>query len=165
MARLDYQIMSGGSRRFDSLPEVVDFPTLRRLVLELPGASMKEYTESISEVLVEFDYRGYVIAINNQFGEYWFFSHDADAPDEILEEIAFYFRRHLPKRDDTDRRVYEALATGGALAVATLGQFLLGVLDDNAEFGKRLLTFAALFVAARILLGKIIPVGGIRPDQ
>jgi hypothetical protein len=160
VARLDSQIMSGGARRFDSLPEVVDFQTLKRLVLELPGANMKEYTESISEVWVVFDYHGYVIAINNQFGEYWFFSYDAAAPDEILEEIAFYFRRHLPRRDDTDRRVHEALATGGALAVATLGQFLLGVFDDNAEFGKRLLTFVALFVAVRVLLGKIIPVGG-----
>ena len=100
MMRLDNQIMPGdGSRSFASFCAVGGYLLLKQLVSELPGARIVGYVEGITEMWLDFDYRGHKITINDQFGEYWFFVKDPTTPEQPLEEIASYFERTLPKRD------------------------------------------------------------------
>jgi hypothetical protein len=37
---------------------------------------------------MDFSFRGYNFAVNNQMGNYWFFAEDPACPEEILFEIA-----------------------------------------------------------------------------
>lgn len=156
MPIVDNQSMSGGARRFAALPESVDFATLRQLVSALPDARILQFIETIPEVLIVFDYHGHQISINNQFGEYWFFARDSATPDRELEELTFYFRRHLPVLNDLASRTHDAWATGGALVIATLG--ILGISIARPDLGVlvRAVSFVALLIVGRVVLGYLL---------
>lgn len=85
--------MSDGSRQFAALPESCTWPALRKHLGKLDGVVLGEYlTDGVTEAWIDFTYRGYSFTVNNQFGEYWFFSSDAQCPDELLTEIVRHCR-------------------------------------------------------------------------
>jgi hypothetical protein len=81
--------MRDGSRQFLALPESVPWNLLRDHVAELKGGKVTGYlTDQITEVWIDFTFRGQKFTINNQFGEYWFFVKNPDCPAEILQHVA-----------------------------------------------------------------------------
>ena len=90
-AKLLNSIMSDHSRHFAELPESVDWEDLREHIEKMPDAFIKEYiSDGITEMWLDFTYKDYNFSINNQFGEYWFFSKNPVCPEEILIKIVEY---------------------------------------------------------------------------
>ena len=88
--------MSDGSRQFGELPQSASWYKLRRHIGKLDGASVTEFiTDHVTEAWIDFSFRGYQFTVNNQFGNYWFFANDAQAPDEILETVLSHCRSLL----------------------------------------------------------------------
>lgn len=88
--------MHDGSRNFADLPEVVFFDKLREIAKQLEGATETSFvTDWITEVWLDFDFRGYKFSINNQNGEYWFFVEKPECPDEILLEVLGHFEKSV----------------------------------------------------------------------
>ena len=78
-----------GSRQFLKLPESVGWNELRDHITALPGAELTDYlTDHVTEVWIDFLFRGYKFTVNNQFGEYWFFVDDPDCPEHTLSVVA-----------------------------------------------------------------------------
>ena len=89
-------IMNDGSRQFGELPQSATWYKLRQHIGELDGASVTEFiTDHVTEAWIDFSFRGYQFTVNNQFGNYWFFANDAQAPDEMLETVLFHCRSLL----------------------------------------------------------------------
>jgi hypothetical protein len=90
--------MNDGSRHFADLPETVFFDDLRQYAARLPGAKETGFvTDWVTEVWLDFEFRGQNFSINNQFGDYWFFVENPDCPDEILLEVLEHFQQILEK--------------------------------------------------------------------
>ena len=87
-----------GSRKFAELPETVFFDVLRDHTPKLKGALITGFiTDWVTEVWLDFEYRGQKFSVNNQFGDYWFFVENPGCPDEMLLEVAEHFSRLLEK--------------------------------------------------------------------
>ena len=87
--KLSNQIAADGSRQFLLLPESCAWSVLRSHLGALDGVALGEYlTDGVVEAWIDFTYKGYRFTINNQFGEYWFFSDDPICPVTLLTEIA-----------------------------------------------------------------------------
>ena len=81
-------IMKDGSRHFGDLPESIGWNQLKDHIKRLDGAQVTAFiTDHITEVWIDFTYRGHEFSINNQFGEYWFFVDNPKCADEILEAV------------------------------------------------------------------------------
>jgi hypothetical protein len=90
--------MNDGSRQFAEISETVFFDKLREFAKSLKGAKETDFiTDWITEVWLDFEYRGNKFSINNQFGEYWFFVRNPICSDEILIEVYEHFRNLLEK--------------------------------------------------------------------
>ena len=77
-----------GSRWFASMPESCSWSELRDHIAKLSGVSIIGFlTDHVTEVWIDFSYRGHTFSINNQFGEFWFFVREPDCQDDILTEI------------------------------------------------------------------------------
>lgn len=88
--------MNDGSRNFADLPETVFFDKLREIASNLVGAKETAFvTDWITEVWLNFEYRGHKFSINNQNGDYWFFVENPNCSDEILLEVIDHFRKLL----------------------------------------------------------------------
>jgi len=90
--------MNDGSRKFVELPEIVFFDRMREHVGVLDGAVEKKFvTDGVTEMWLDFEYRGHHFSINNQMGDYWFFVEDVTCPDCILAEVVDHFSLINPK--------------------------------------------------------------------
>lgn len=91
--------MHDGSRNFADLPEVIFFDKLREIAKLLEGAAETAFvTDWVTEVWLDFDFRGYKFSINNQNGDYWFFVENPECPDKILLEVVEHFQSFIMKR-------------------------------------------------------------------
>lgn len=80
-----------GSRHFLSLPETSFYTELRDHFARLPGATVTGFvTDEVTEAWLDFEYRSHRFAVNNVFGEYWFFVADPGCPEWILDEVAVH---------------------------------------------------------------------------
>jgi hypothetical protein len=87
-AKLINITMNDGSRHFGDLPASIGWHQLRKHIGRLHGAQVTDFiTDNITEVWIDFTYRGHQFSINNQFGQYWFFADDAQCSEEILEAV------------------------------------------------------------------------------
>lgn len=85
-----------GSRLFGELPETVSFDRLRGHLETLPGTRVTDVlTDHITEVWIDFSFRGHHFTVNNQYGDYWFFVQEPQAPDVILEAVLTHSRSLL----------------------------------------------------------------------
>jgi hypothetical protein len=81
-------IMNDGSRHFGDLPESIDWHQLRNHIERLDGAQVTDFiTDNVTEVWIDFAYRGNRFSVNNQFGEYWFFVANPKCSEEILQAV------------------------------------------------------------------------------
>lgn len=92
-------IMSDGSRNFMYLPtDIIGWSSLYRYLGKLEGVKKTGFlTDYVTEVWMDFSFRGYNFSVNNQMGEYWFFVENAECPEEILLDIAGYCDKLLEK--------------------------------------------------------------------
>jgi len=80
--------MHDGSRQFGELPESASWDKLRGHLETLAGATVTDFiTDDVTEVWIDFNFRGHHFSVNNQNGDYWFFVQDPQSPDEILEAV------------------------------------------------------------------------------
>ncbi|HSE32035.1 MAG TPA: hypothetical protein VLA93_10725 [Pyrinomonadaceae bacterium] len=87
-AKLFNITMNDGSRHFGDLPESLGWYQLRKHIEHLDGAQVTDFiTDNITEVWIDFAYRGHQFSINNQFGEYWFFVENPQCSDELLQAV------------------------------------------------------------------------------
>ena len=85
-----------GSRQFGELPETVSFDRLRSHLETLPDTRVTDFlTDHITEVWIDFSFRGHHFTVNNQYGDYCFFVQETQAPDEILEAVLTHCRSLL----------------------------------------------------------------------
>jgi hypothetical protein len=78
-----------GSRQFLALAEVVPWGRLRAHLGNLAGAKETGYlSDEVTEVWIDFQYRGHAFSVNNPCGEYWFFVRDPACPGSVLESVA-----------------------------------------------------------------------------
>jgi hypothetical protein len=95
-------IMNDGSRQFGELPQAATWDKLRAHIEKLSGASVTQFvTDHVTEAWIDFSFRGFQFTVNNQFGDYWFFSNDAQAPDAILETVLSHCRSLLGNESKT----------------------------------------------------------------
>ena len=82
--------MRDGSRQFADVPERVFPSQLCKIIAKLPGAEIVEFVASVAQIeaWIDFRYRGFDFAVNNQNCEYWLFVRQPECPDEILREVA-----------------------------------------------------------------------------
>jgi len=91
-------IMNDKSRKFAELPENCDWEVLRFHLEKLQKIQVTDYiTDNITTVWIDFNYKNQRFSINNQYGEYWFFSQNPVCPEEILIEIVEYCEELLMK--------------------------------------------------------------------
>lgn len=96
--------MPDGSRHFGGLPERAgvdpsDWNQLAAAVPKLDGAELSSsVSDEVTEAWIHFRWRGQRFAINNQFGEWWFFVDDPACPDDLLEAVLAHFERELSPR-------------------------------------------------------------------
>lgn len=84
--------MNDGSRNFADLPESIFFDKLHEHAKAFINAEVTGFvTDWVTEVWLDFEYRGNKFSINNQMGEYWFFVENPNCPDEVLLEVLEYF--------------------------------------------------------------------------
>ena len=101
-SRLLNIIMRDGSRYFGDLPASVLWYEARDHVEKLEGANLTGFiTDHITEAWIDFPFSGHKFSINDQFGDYWFFVDDPNAPDEILEKVLAHFRALLGEERPT----------------------------------------------------------------
>ena len=80
--------MHDGSRQFAELPESCASEKLRQHIERLPGATVTDYlTDNVTEMWLDFSFRGHAFTVNNQLGDFWFFVREPDCPDDILAAI------------------------------------------------------------------------------
>lgn len=80
--------MHDGSRQFAELPEACTWDELRQHIQRLPGATVTNYvTDHVTEIWLDFSFRGHAFTINNQFGDFCFFVGDPACPDDTLTAI------------------------------------------------------------------------------
>ena len=90
--------LNDGSRHFVDMPEIVFFDEVADHVEELDGAEITEFiTNGVVEIWLEFEYRGHIFTVTNQFGDYWFFVQNPNCPDEILLEVVDHYRKLLER--------------------------------------------------------------------
>jgi hypothetical protein len=90
-AKLLNSIAHDHSRQFVNLPESVDWEVLRGHLEKMPDAIVTDYvSDGVTEMWLDFTYKKNKFSVNNQFGEYWFFSQNPACPEEILIEIVEY---------------------------------------------------------------------------
>ena len=80
--------MHDGTRKFVELPEECSWDEFRRHIANLPGTKVTNHlTDHVTEMWLDFSFRGHDFTVNNQFGDYWFFVRDAFCPDDILVAV------------------------------------------------------------------------------
>ena len=84
---LNFPLHSGG-RQFAELPEACSWDEFRQHIQRLPGAAITTYvTDHVTEMWLDFSFRGHAFTVNNQFGDFWFFVRDPACPYDILIDI------------------------------------------------------------------------------
>jgi hypothetical protein len=54
----------------------------------LPGTEVTKYlTDNVTEMWLDFSFRGHSFTVNNQYGEFWFFVTDPACPDDIRTAV------------------------------------------------------------------------------
>ena len=91
--------MNDGSRNFMNLPtNIIGWSDLYKYLGKLDGVKKTGFlTDNVTEVWMDFSFRGYNFSVNNQMGEYWFFSENAECPEAVLDEIVEYCEKLLKK--------------------------------------------------------------------
>ena len=80
--------MHDGSRQFAELPEVCSWHDFRRHIERLSDATVTKFlTDDITEMWLDFSFRGHAFTVNNQCGDFWFFVSDPACPDDVLTAI------------------------------------------------------------------------------
>lgn len=80
--------MHDGSRQFAELPEVCAWEVFRQHIERLPGAAVTDFlTDHVTEMWLDFSFRGHSFTVNNQYGDFWFFVRDPACPDDILTAV------------------------------------------------------------------------------
>jgi hypothetical protein len=88
--------MHDGSRHFVSLPESWPWDEFRDYLKVLDGVMVTDHlTDGVTEVWIDFEFRGHKFTVNNQFGEYWFFVDDPCCDEDILNAVVEHSRRFL----------------------------------------------------------------------
>jgi hypothetical protein len=91
--------MHDGSRHFATLPENSSWEIFRQHIDILEGAFVSDYlTDGITEMWLDFSFRGHSFTVNNQFGEFWFFVQDPCAPVELLAAVTIHFQTLLSEK-------------------------------------------------------------------
>ena len=92
--------LKDGSRNFADLRETVYYDELRRIARKLDGARETRFlTDWVTEVWLDFEYRGEKFAINSQLGDYWFIVENPACPDQILLEVVEHFQKFFEQSD------------------------------------------------------------------
>jgi hypothetical protein len=84
--------MKDGSRQFADVPERVLPSQMKKILGTLPGAKIVSFAASVGEIeaWIDFQFRGFDFAVNNQNCEYWLFVRQPECPEEILREVAVH---------------------------------------------------------------------------
>lgn len=91
--------MKDNSRNFMDLPtDIIGWSDLYNYLGKLDGVKKTGFlTDNVTEVWMDFSFRGHNFSVNNQMGEYWFFAENPNCPEEILTEIAEHCDKLLEK--------------------------------------------------------------------
>jgi hypothetical protein len=101
-AKLLNSIMNDKSRHFAELPESEDWESLRGHLEKMPDAVVTDYiSDGVTEMWLDFTYKKNRFSVNNQFGEYWFFSQNPVCPEKTLIEIVEYCEELLMNSNTT----------------------------------------------------------------
>jgi hypothetical protein len=96
MTRLLDFVMNDGSRHFASLPATASWESVRDHAAALAGATITGFLcDGVTEAWIDFTYKGEAFTINDQFGEYWFFSTNPRCPESMLAEVATHWESLL----------------------------------------------------------------------
>ena len=89
--------MHDGSRNFYDLSEnTVGWSKLYKYLGKLRGVNKTGFlTDQVTEVWMDFEFRGEKFSVNNQCGDYWFFVENPACSDEILLEIVAHCEKLL----------------------------------------------------------------------
>ena len=80
--------MHDGSRQFAELPGACSWDGLRRHIERLPGATVTDYlTDNVTEMWLDFSFRGHAFTVNNPYGDFWFLVRDPTCPDDVLVAV------------------------------------------------------------------------------
>jgi hypothetical protein len=84
--------MKDGSRQFADVPERILPGQLRKVIARLPGSEIVSFMASVGEIeaWIDFQFRGFDFAVNNQNCEYWLFVRQPECPEEVLREVAVH---------------------------------------------------------------------------
>jgi hypothetical protein len=92
---LDIRIHDGW-RQFARLPASNDWRLVREHIGRLSGAKAADFLwDGGAQAGIDFVYKGQVFAINDQFGEYWFFVQDPRCRDGVLCEVKAHWEELL----------------------------------------------------------------------
>ena len=91
--------MKDNSRNFMDLPtDIIGWSDLYNYLGKLDGVKKTGFlTDNVTEVWMDFSFRGHNFSVNNQMGEYWFFTENPNCSEEILTEIAEHCEKILEK--------------------------------------------------------------------
>jgi hypothetical protein len=77
-------IMRDGSRHFLSLRQTIRIQDIHARLEAIPGVRICQISGGGLEWWISFQCMGWRFAVNNPFGELWFFANDPACPDDIL---------------------------------------------------------------------------------
>jgi hypothetical protein len=152
-----------GARQFARLPQTTHSATLRDHLAQLPGVKVRLFLDSVAESWIEFELEGHAFSINDQFGEYWFFVTNPNAPEELLERVVSHAVALLGDPTEGGRHLeLRGAAFGYGLCGAVLGVLILRVahLSWGALAAAGLALYAGTWWLARIILLKRLSMHG-----
>lgn len=86
---LSNHITNDGSRHFYSTPEKGSFQNLKKKIEKYNGMEVTDYlSDEVTEIWIDFEYKNKKFTVNNQMGEFWYFSSDPECEESILIEVA-----------------------------------------------------------------------------
>ena len=91
--------MNDGARHFYAHPTVISWDDLLDHLEKLGDLEITGIvTDDVVETWVDLTYRTYEFSINDQNGEYWFFSENQNCPEKVMAEIVEHCGK-LPAAD------------------------------------------------------------------
>ena len=85
-----------GSRQFLAIRADCSYAAFERWTESLPEATVSYMLPTVTEMWLDFSFRGQRFTVNDQFGEFWFFVSDPHCAEDILLAVAEHFTSTRP---------------------------------------------------------------------
>jgi len=95
--------MNDDSRHFYAYPIIISWDDLLDHLEKLDDLEITGIvSDEVTETWVDFTYNTYEFSINDQYGNFWFFSENQNCPEKVLREIVTHCGKLPPEESPAE---------------------------------------------------------------